>query len=81
LKQLIQESIAEDMEAWRATFEIIANKMLMRQIRGASKARHEGRESDFIPWEKIKREKVYWVPFNGLTRRFILKYLAYGRTL
>jgi hypothetical protein len=56
LKQLIQESIAEDMEAWRATFEVIVNKTLMRQIRGASKARHVGRESDFIPWEKVKRD-------------------------
>jgi hypothetical protein len=56
LKQLIQESIAEDIEAWRATFEIISNKTLMGQIRGASKARSEGRESDFIPWEKVKRE-------------------------
>jgi hypothetical protein len=56
LKQLIQESIAEDMEAWRATFEVLANKTLMRQVRGASKARHVGRESDFIPWEKVKRD-------------------------
>jgi len=56
LKQLIHESIAEDMEAWRATFEVITNKTLMRQIKGASKARLEGRESDFIPWEKVKRD-------------------------
>ena len=56
LKQLIQESIAEDMEAWRATFEVIANKTLMRQVRGASKARHDDRESAFVPWEKVKRD-------------------------
>jgi len=56
LKQLIHESITEDIEAWRETFEIISNKTLMRQIRGASKARPEGRESDFIPWEKVKRD-------------------------
>jgi len=56
LKQLIHESIAEDIESWRATFEITSNKTVMRQVRGASKARDEGRESDFIQWEKVKRE-------------------------
>jgi hypothetical protein len=56
LKQLIHESIAEDIESWRATFEIASNKTLMGQIRGASKARNEGREADFIPWEKLRRE-------------------------
>ncbi len=55
LKHLIQESIAEDIEAWKETFEIMADKSLMRQIKNAEKARKEGRKSDFIPWEKVKR--------------------------
>jgi hypothetical protein len=54
-KQLIQESIAEDIEAWKETFEIMADKNLMRKIKNAEKARMEGRTSDFIPWEKVKR--------------------------
>ncbi len=54
-KNLIQESIAEDIEAWKDTFEIMANKTLMRQVRNAEKARIEGRKTDFIPWEKVKR--------------------------
>ncbi len=53
-KHLIQESIAEDIEAWKDTFEIMADKNFMRQIRNAEKARIEGRKSEFIPWEKLK---------------------------
>jgi len=54
-KHLIQESIAEDIEVWKETFEIMADETLMKQIRNAEKARTEGRKSDFIPWEKVKR--------------------------
>lgn len=54
-KNLIQESIAEDIEAWRETFRILSDKTLIRQIMNAEKACREGRKSDFIPWEKIKR--------------------------
>lgn len=54
-RHLIQESIAEDIEAWKETFEIMADKNLMRQIKNAEKARMGGRKSDFIPWEKVKR--------------------------
>ena len=54
-KHLIQESIAEDIEAWKETFEIMADRKLMRQITNAEKARIEGKKSDFIPWEKIRR--------------------------
>jgi len=53
-KRLIQESIADDIEAWKETFEIMADKVLMRQIRNAERARIEGKKSDFIPWEKVK---------------------------
>ena len=54
-KHLIQETITEDIEAWKETFEIMADGTLMRQIRNAEKARIEGKKSDFIPWEKVKR--------------------------
>jgi hypothetical protein len=55
-KHLIQESIAEDIEAWKETFEILSDKTLMRQITRAEKARAEGRKSDFIPWEQVRRD-------------------------
>jgi len=53
-KILIQETIAEDIESWKDTFQILANKFLMKQIINAEKARLEGESSDFIPWEKVK---------------------------
>ncbi len=54
-KHLMQEVIAEDIEAWQETFEIMADKTLMKQIRNAEEARIEGRKSEFIPWKKVKR--------------------------
>jgi hypothetical protein len=54
-KHLIQESIAEDIEAWKETFEIMADRNLMREIKNAEKARIKNKNSDFIPWEKVKR--------------------------
>ncbi len=38
-KHLMQEVIAEDIEAWQETFEIMADKTLMKQIRNAEEAR------------------------------------------
>ena len=35
LKSVIHEVITEDMEAWRETFEIMADRKLMRQIKQA----------------------------------------------
>jgi len=54
-KRLIQESIAEDIEAWRNTFDIMADKTLMSQIKSAEKSRMEGKKADYIPWEKVRR--------------------------
>jgi hypothetical protein len=55
-KHLMQESIAEDIEAWRETFEIMADKAVMQQIERAEKARVKGRKSDFIPGGKVKHK-------------------------
>ncbi len=55
-KLLMQNSIAEDIDAWRETFEILSNPVLMAQIRKAEKARLEGKRSEFIRWEKVKRD-------------------------
>lgn len=56
LKNIISESIAEDIDTWRETFEIMADKSLMRQIKNAEKARKEGKISDFIPWKDVKSD-------------------------
>ena len=55
-RQLMQKSIAEDIEAWRDTFEIMADPKLMTQIRNAEKARLGGERHEFIHWEKVKRD-------------------------
>lgn len=54
-KHLIQESIAEDIEAWRETFEILADKNLMKQIQNAETARLKKNTTAFVPWEKVKQ--------------------------
>jgi hypothetical protein len=54
-KSLIQETIAEDMGAWKDTLEILADKTLMKQILGAENARKAGKKSDFVSWEKLKQ--------------------------
>ncbi len=53
-KALIQESIAEDIGAWKETFEILADKNVMKQIMGAEHARKEKKKADFVSWEKLK---------------------------
>ncbi len=54
-KHLIQESISEDIEAWRETFEILADKNLMKQIQNAETARMNKSKTAFIPWEQVKQ--------------------------
>ncbi|MEW6053108.1 MAG: hypothetical protein AB1552_04855 [Nitrospirota bacterium] len=54
-KHLIQESIAEDIEAWRETFEILADKNLMKQIQNAETARMKKQKAAFMPWEQVKQ--------------------------
>ena len=55
-KHLMQEIIADDIKAWQETFEIMSNKTLMNQITEAEKSRIEGKDADFIEWEKVKRD-------------------------
>ena len=55
-RKLIRESIAEDMTKWRETFEILSDKELMRQMRAADRSHKEGNKSDFIPWDKVRRD-------------------------
>ena len=54
-KHLIQDSIAEDIEAWRDTLDILSNKQLMAQVRKSDNAMQQGKLSEFVLWEKVKR--------------------------
>jgi hypothetical protein len=54
LKSVIHEVITEDMEAWRETFEIMADEKLIGQIRQADKDRASGKKGAFIAWNDLK---------------------------
>jgi hypothetical protein len=54
LKGVIHEVIAEDMEAWRETLEIMADSKLRGQIRQADRDRAAGRKGSFVSWNNLK---------------------------
>ena len=54
LKSVIHEVIAEDMGAWRETFEIMADRKLMRQIRQADLDWASGNKDSYVSWEDLK---------------------------
>jgi len=54
LKDVIHEVITEDMEAWRETFEIMANPKLMAQIRQADLDKAAGKKDAFVSWDDLK---------------------------
>ena len=54
LKSVIHEVITEDMEAWRETFEIMADKKLMRQIRQADLDWASGAKGSYVSWNDLK---------------------------
>jgi len=54
LKSVIHEVIAEDMEAWRDTFEIMADKKLMRQIKQADLDWGSGTKDSYVSWNDLK---------------------------
>jgi hypothetical protein len=53
-KGVIHEVIAEDMETWRETLEIMSDSKLMSQIRQADRDRASGRKGSFVAWENLK---------------------------
>jgi hypothetical protein len=54
LKNVIHEEIAEDMEVWRETFEIMADTKLMGQIRQTDLDRATGKKGAFIAWDDLR---------------------------
>ena len=54
LKTIIHEVIAEDLEAWRETFEIMADKKLMAQIKQADADWKTGKKEAYMSWDKVK---------------------------
>jgi len=54
LKSVIHEVVAEDMGAWRETFEIMADKKLMRQIKQADLDWASGVKDSYVSWDDLK---------------------------
>lgn len=54
LKNVIHEAIAEDMDVWRETFEIMADSKLMGQIRQADLDRTAGKKGAFVAWDDLR---------------------------
>jgi len=54
LKSVIHEVIIEDMGAWRETFEIMADKKLMRQIKQADLDWASDAKDSYVSWDDLK---------------------------
>lgn len=55
LKDIIHETIAEDLEAWRETFEVMADRKLMARIRKADEDWLADRKGAYVSWGELKR--------------------------
>lgn len=55
-KLLIHETISEDIEAWKETFEIMGDKKLIRKIKKADDDWQKGKKDAYLSWDEIKNE-------------------------
>lgn len=53
-RDLIHEVVAEDLELWRETFEIMADKKLMKKLEKADKDWVEKGEAAYLEWSGKK---------------------------
>jgi hypothetical protein len=54
LRDVIRDVIAEDIESWRETFEILSNKRLMQQTRKADQDWASRKKGAYVSWEDLK---------------------------
>jgi hypothetical protein len=54
LKAIIHEVIAEELEAWKETLEIMADKNLMAKIKQADADWETGKKESYVSWDKVK---------------------------
>ena len=54
LKSVIHEVITGDMDAWRETFEMMADKKLMKQIKQADLDWVSGTKDSHVSWDHTK---------------------------
>jgi Fe-S cluster assembly iron-binding protein IscA len=62
LKSVIHEVVTEDMEAWGETFEIIADKKLMKQIKQADMDWASGKKDSHLAWDNLKNVSSQSLP-------------------
>lgn len=55
LKTIIHDIIAEELDAWRETLEIMADKKLMQQIKQADTDWLSGNKEAYVSWDELKR--------------------------
>ena len=54
LKAIIHEVIDEELEAWKETLEIMADKKLMAQIKQADADWKAGKKEAYVSWDELK---------------------------
>jgi hypothetical protein len=55
LKTVIHDTIAEDIESWRETFEIMSDAKAVKQIRQADRDWAAGKKGAYVSWDDLKR--------------------------
>ena len=60
LKSIIHEVIAEDMETWRETLEIMADRKLMKQIKEADAVWKSGNKKAYTSWNDLKNAVKFY---------------------
>jgi hypothetical protein len=55
LKSIIHDVIAEDIGIWRETFEVLADKRLMAQLKQADTDWLAGKKDAYVSWDELKR--------------------------
>lgn len=55
LKSIIHEVVSSDLETWRETLELLANKKLMAQIKRADTDWVSGKKKAYTSWNALRR--------------------------
>lgn len=55
LKAIIHEVVSNDLETWRETFELMADKKLMARIKRADTDWMSGKKKNYTAWNDLKR--------------------------
>lgn len=55
LKTIIHEVVSNDLETWRETFELMADKKLMARIKRADIDWVSGKKKAYTAWNNLKR--------------------------